>query len=300
MKTKHISRARAGMMRRVTGTPESQKNRVVAYYQETTEASYLANWSGAALSFHFGLSNDATASLDEAHLAANAFVADALEMRPDERVLDAGCGVGGTSLWLAQNRGVLATGVTLEAGQVALGRRFARERGVADRVSLEVADYAATPFAPSAFDAAFNLESLCHCVTLGEYFAHLQRILRPGGRYGCLEFFAGEGRPELVREVMDGWAMPGWQSMSAVERALVDAGFDDVQAVDMTSRVALSAKQMRAMAQNSVFVAKLQRAIDGKEHPVLDAHVRGAIACCDGLLEGGVVYGFVSGRKPRA
>jgi tocopherol O-methyltransferase len=281
----------------VSGTPESQKNRVVAYYQETTEASYLANWSGSALSFHFGLSDEETASLDEAHLAANAFMAEALAMKAGEHVLDAGCGVGGTSIWLAQNKGVSATGVTLDAGQVALGRRFAEERGVADRVSLEVGDYAATRFPPESFDVALNLESLCHCVTLSTYFAHLLQLLRPAGRYGCLEFFAGEGRPDLVREVMDTWAMPAWTSMEAVASALDAAGFEDVRAVNMTSRVARSAEQMRAMAQNSVLVAKLQRVIDGVERPIMDAHVRGALACCEGLLEGGVVYGFVSGRK---
>jgi tocopherol O-methyltransferase len=285
------------MIRDVSGTPESQKSRVVAYYQETTEASYLANWSGSALSFHFGLADESTASLDEAHLAASAFMAEGLAMKPGEHVLDAGCGVGGTSIWLAQNRNVRATGVTLDAGQVALGRRFAEERGVADRVSLEVADYAATPFAAGSFDVALNLESLCHCVTLPEYFAHLFALLRPGGRYGCLEFFAGEGRPDLVREVMDTWAMPGWTSMGAVADALAAAGFADVRAVNMTSRVARSAEQMRAMAQNSVLVAKLQRVIDGVDRPIMDAHVRGALACCEGLLEGGVVYGFVSGQK---
>ncbi len=281
----------------MSGTPESQKDRVVAYYQETTEASYLANWSGSALSFHFGLADEATRSLDEAHLAANAFVADALDVKPGDRVLDAGCGVGGTSIWLAQNRGALATGVTLEAGQVALGTRFARERGVADRVSLQVADYAATPFAPESFDVALNLESLCHCVAPADYFAHVHSLLRAGGRYGCLEFFAGDGRPELVREVKDAWAMPGWESIGAVESALREAGFEDVRAVDMTSRVQLSARQMLAMAQNSVLVAKLQRAMDGLSHPIMEGHVRGAIACCEGLLEGGVTYGFVSGRK---
>jgi len=284
----------------MSGTPESQKQRVVAYYEETTEASYLANWSGAALSFHFGLADETTKSLDEAHVAANAFVADALDVKPGERVLDAGCGVGGTSIWLAQNRGAIATGVTLEAGQVALGARFANERGVGDRVKLLVADYAATPFAPASFDVALNLESLCHCTSLADYFAHLSGLLRPGGRYGCLEFFAGEGRPELVREVMDTWAMPAWESMGAVERALRAAGFEDVRALDMTERVQVSAKQMQAMARNSVLVGKLQHAIDGKSHPIMEAHVRGALACCEGLLDGGVSYGFVTGRaRPR-
>ncbi len=48
---------------------------------------------------------------------------------------------------------------------------------------------------------------------------------------------------------------------------------------------------------NTLLVGKLQRVMDGKDHPVMEGHVRGAIACCEGLLEGGVVYGFVTGRK---
>jgi cyclopropane fatty-acyl-phospholipid synthase-like methyltransferase len=281
----------------VTGTPDDQKQRVVAYYQETTKASYLANWSGAALSFHFGLSDATTRSLDEAHVASNAYLADALEMRPGSRVLDAGCGVGGTSMWLAEQRGVRAIAITLDPAQVALGRRFAAERGVGDRVSFEVLDYAALPMGDGSFDAVFNLESLCHCVTLGEYFRGVLRVLAPGGRYGCMEFFAGDGRPDLVQEVMDTWAMPGWKSMGVVEEELRSAGFEDVRALDLTPRVVRSAEQMRAMAHNSVLVNKLQRAIDGQSRPLLDAHVRGAIACCEGLLSGGVTYGFVSGRR---
>lgn len=282
----------------MSGTPESQKKRVVAYYEETTRASYLANWSGSALSFHFGLADEETTSLDEAHLAANAFVADALGITNGTRVLDAGCGVGGTSIWLAQNRSAKVTGVTLEAGQVGLGTRFAEDRGVGDRVTLLVADYVATPFPPESFDVALNLESLCHCTALGEYFEHIYERLAPGGRYGCLEFFVGEGRPDLVQEVMDTWAMPAWASMDTVERALRGAGFADVTATDMTSRVQLTAKQMHAMATNSLLVGKLQKAIDGEARPIMEGHVRGALACCEGLLNGGVTYGFVTGRKP--
>src|SRR5438552_2384048 len=135
----------------MSGTPDWLKAKVREYFQATTEASYLANWSGRALSFHFGLSDESTTSLDEAHLNANAELAGYLALSapsPGMRVLDAGCGVGGTSIWLAKERGVKVTGLTLDPKQAELAARFAEERGVAPDVTFLVMDYAATTFAP--------------------------------------------------------------------------------------------------------------------------------------------------------
>jgi cyclopropane fatty-acyl-phospholipid synthase-like methyltransferase len=284
----------------MSGTPEWLKARIRKYYEETTEKSYLANWSGAALSFHYGLADETTTSLDEAHYASNRYMADHLGITEGIDVLDAGCGVGGTSLWLAAERKAKVVGVTIEPHQVELGTRFAAERGVADRVTLEVADYAATGFAPGSFDVVLNLESLCHCIDVREYFRHVRSLLRPGGRYGCMEFFVGEGQPELVQEIKDGWAMPNWQTSGAVADALRAEGFVDVETTDLVDRVRLTAQQMKAMANNSLLVMKLQQAIDGKDDPVYSGHVRGAIAAADGLFSGGVTYHFVRARKPAA
>jgi cyclopropane fatty-acyl-phospholipid synthase-like methyltransferase len=282
------------------GTPEWLKEKIRTYYEETTERSYLANWSGKALSFHYGLADESTASLDEAHYASNRYMADHLGIEEGTRVLDAGCGVGGTSLWLAAERKAQMTGVTIEPHQVELGMAFAAERGVADRVSLRVADYAATGFAAGSFDVVLNLESLCHCMDTAEYFRHVMHLLRPGGRYGCMEFFVGRGQPALVDEIKEGWAMPNWQTMEQVVDALRAAGFVDVEATDLGERVRRTAEQMRAMANNSLLVMKLQRAIDGKDDPVYSGHVRGAIAAADGLSSGAVTYHFVRARKPAA
>jgi cyclopropane fatty-acyl-phospholipid synthase-like methyltransferase len=280
------------------GTPEWLKQRIRDYYQTTNERSYLPNWSGEALSYHYGLADETTASLDEAHRNANRYVADRLGIGPGVRALDAGCGVGGTSIWMAKERGAEMTGITLDPTQIALGERFAAERGA--RVRFHVMDYMATDLPERSFDAVFNVESLCHCADLDVYFAHVRSLLGDGGRYGCLEFFRGEGHPERVKEVMDTWAMPCWASMAEVETALSGAGFEDVEAVDLTPAVALSARQMLAMAKNTQLVAKLDAAVTGKPgEPVLDGHVRGAIACSLGLLEGGVTYGFVRGNRPR-
>ena len=48
----------------------------------------------------------------------NRVLADRAGIRPGQRVLDAGCGVGGSSLWLAEQRGAAVVGITPVASQV--------------------------------------------------------------------------------------------------------------------------------------------------------------------------------------
>jgi cyclopropane fatty-acyl-phospholipid synthase-like methyltransferase len=282
----------------MAGTPEWQKERVRTYYQETTEKSYLANWCGKALSFHYGLSDESTASLDEAHLRSNAYLADALGIGEGTRVLDAGCGVGGTSIWLAKERHAKVTGLTLDPGQVSLANGFAAERGVADRVSFHAMDFAATSFPEASFDVAFNLESVCHAVDARAYFEHALFLLVDGGRYGCMEFFIGTGMPERMEEVKAGWVMPEWQTLDATESALRAAGFVDVRVTDLGKGVRRSAEQVIAMAKNTLLTLRLTAAIDGKSNPVFEGHVRGALACSEGLLDGSITYAFIQGRRP--
>ena len=279
-------------------TPAWQREKVAAYYRETNEKSYLANWSGRALSFNYGLSDEKTQSLDEAHENSNRFLGEELGVQAGTRVLDAGCGVGGTSIWLAKERGARMTAVTLSPEQVELGRRFAEERGVADRVTYFVKDYMATGFAEASFDVVFNLESACHCTDIDAYLSHVMSLLADGGLYGALDFFVGEGNPGLVQEVKDGWIMPNWLTMDDVQRAVVRAGFVDVTTRVMTDDVARSAQQCIAMAENTRVMLRLQKALDSKDHPLLEGHVNAALACSRGLLSGAVTYGFIRARRP--
>jgi len=280
------------------GTPDWLKDRIRAYYQETTEKSYLANWSKEALALHYGLADETTQTLAEAQTNNNRYIADALPVREGMRVLDAGCGVGGTSIWMAAERGARMVGITLDPNQVEMGTRVARERGLGDRVELLAMDFLATSFAEGSFDAAFNLESVCHCVDVRAYARHLLSILKDGAPYGCMDLFVGQGRDELVKETMDGWSMPNWQTARAVADALTEAGFVQVTAVDLTAQVKRSAEQVMAIAKNRLMLMKLDAAVGHAESAVFEGHVRAAIACSQGLLDGGVTYGFVAGLRP--
>jgi tocopherol O-methyltransferase len=103
---------------------------IVAYYDETWLDYRLLWLNGRNLSVHFGYADATTRGHADALLNMNRILADRAAIRPGERVLDAGCGVGGSSLWLARERGAEVVGITPVASQVTRARRFADQRGL--------------------------------------------------------------------------------------------------------------------------------------------------------------------------
>ena len=85
---------------------------IVGYYDQTW-LDYRILWLNKDnLAVHFGYTDDSTRSHTDALKNMNRVLADRVRIQPGERVLDAGCGVGGSSLWLATERGAEVVGVT--------------------------------------------------------------------------------------------------------------------------------------------------------------------------------------------
>jgi SAM-dependent methyltransferase len=92
---------------------------------------------------------------------------------PGSRILDLGCGAGGTARDLAAWGRVVACDVS----DVALG--FARRRGLGD---LALADAQALPFSSGSADCVVALDVLEHVPDDRAALAEVVRVLRPGGR----------------------------------------------------------------------------------------------------------------------
>jgi SAM-dependent methyltransferase len=95
------------------------------------------------------------------------------------RVLDAGCGGGGTAVSLAEEAS-FAVGLDLEARFSGSGTRLVRERGVLNAAFVQ-GDGARLPFRDSAFDLVFSHSVIEHVGSAPAYLAECHRVLRPGG-----------------------------------------------------------------------------------------------------------------------
>jgi cyclopropane fatty-acyl-phospholipid synthase-like methyltransferase len=284
----------------MAGTSSGHRDKVREYYVETTEKSYMRTWAEGSLGFHIGIADDTTTSHAESILAVNALLADRNGIGRGTRVLDGGCGVGGTTLWLAAERGADATGITIVPEQVDIARKLAAERGLAEAVTFECMDMVATTFPEASFDVVINCEAMCHVESLPAYFDHLSYLLRDGGRFAVVDLCRGEPI-DLTRERLacEGWAMvQPMRTIAEIAADLAAAGFVDVQPDDLTPRARLSAQALLAMATNTRPLLRLEAAMFGERSTVYEAHVEGAVAFTEGLLCGSMRLGYVSGVRP--
>jgi SAM-dependent methyltransferase len=140
------------------------------------------------------------------------WLADALEVRAGERVLDAGAGVGGPAGWLAADRGVRPLCAEPMAEAVRASRALF---GLPSLVAVSQA----LPLADGSFDVAWCLGVLCTTEQKAELLAELRRVLRPGGRLGLLVFVAER---ELPPPLPEGNSFP---TREELDRLLAAAGF---------------------------------------------------------------------------
>ena len=101
------------------------------------------------------------------------------------KVLDVGCGFGGTSRYLAKTLGPKAdvTGITLSPKQVERGTELAVEQGVSDRTHFTVMNALNMTFPDNTFDIVWACESGEHMPDKKQYINEMMRVLKPGGKF---------------------------------------------------------------------------------------------------------------------
>lgn len=102
-------------------------------------------------------------------------------VRQAQQILDVGCGIGGSSLYLAQKYNASATGITLSPVQAARATQRAIEAQMAPVVKFQVADAMNVPFGDNSFDLVWSLESGEHMPDKQKFLQECYRVLKPGG-----------------------------------------------------------------------------------------------------------------------
>jgi len=210
--------------------------REIAEHYDRANSLYLDLWGEH---IHHGLFDGNPRAPRDAARAQSRLVeelARPLALARGERLLDLGCGVGGSSRLLARSAGVEVVGVTLSAVQAEEATRR-REAGQ----SFAVADMENLPFASGSFDAAWAVESLSHVENRAGAIAEVARVLKPGGRLAIADWFRGreaDNHESLLRRVERGFLVPPLAPVEGYEGLLVRAGLMPARARIISSQVA--------------------------------------------------------------
>jgi cyclopropane-fatty-acyl-phospholipid synthase len=159
---------------------EHERAEVAAHYEHDPAVFSLV--LDSQLTYSTGIFLDAGEDLETAQQRKFARVRQLLAIRPGEQVLDAGCGWGSILLDLARHTQGVIRGITLSERQrdVALGR--ARERGLADRVRIDLCHIEDLELTPASLDVVLFSGSIVHMHHREEIYQRMAQALRPGGR----------------------------------------------------------------------------------------------------------------------
>ena len=162
------------------------------------------------------------------------------------RFLDAGCGVGGSSRYLATKYGdSTGLGVTLSPVQAQNGQRYNREQGLGDRVEIRAQDlYSLDAANDGQFDMIWSMESAEHMADKQALMDLFHRLLRPGGQLLMATWCHRETPPPLtprdnkvLGRICDLYHLPPLVSVSTLRDAARSSGFNNVVTDDWSRAV---------------------------------------------------------------
>ncbi|TKY61072.1 Phosphoethanolamine N-methyltransferase [Spatholobus suberectus] len=164
-----------------------------------------------------------------------------LGLKPGQKVLDVGCGVGGGDFYMAENFDVEVVGIDLSINMISLG--IERAIGLKYAVEFDCADCYKKTYPENTFDVIYSRDTMLHVKDKPTLFRSFYKWLKPGGKLLITDYCKSAGSPSL--QFAEYIKQGGYylHDMKAYRQMLDNAGFDDVIAEDRTDEFAKTLQQ---------------------------------------------------------
>src|ERR1700739_4469978 len=136
------------------------------------------------------------APVDEFHVRgreATIELAGRAALEPGSRVLDVGCGLGGSARYLAAAHGCQVTGIDLTQEYVDVANALAGMVGLSDKVTCRQASALEMPFDDGTFDVVWTEHVQMNIADKQAFYREIGRVTRPKGTLLFHDIFAGKG-----------------------------------------------------------------------------------------------------------
>ncbi|KKR50814.1 MAG: SAM-dependent methyltransferase [Candidatus Curtissbacteria bacterium GW2011_GWA1_40_16] len=199
---------------------------------------------GSSYGFHIGFWEPETNSKKEAMLNVNKFLARKAGVKDGDYILDAGCGVGGSCIWLVKNYNVKTVGVTISKVQLREAKKLAKKLRLSTKIKYYRMDYLKTNFKASQFDIVWAIESVCHATNKSDFLREAKRILKKNGRLIIADFLLARNPithvdKSILANFNEGFLLDNLASEMSFRQDLKKTGFKNIKYWDNADVVSI-------------------------------------------------------------
>ena len=221
-----------------TAAPRVNEKRKIAEYYNLASPYYRSMWGDH---IHHGYWIRGDESKETAQIQLIEHLAQLANIKTGLRILDIGCGFGGSSLYLTKKYGVNSTGITISPVQVQMAKEAAAKTNL--DASFLLMDAEDMQFA-QPFDLLWSVESISHYHDPRRFFASAVKFLKPGGHFALTDWFRKEDispadKKKFIEPIEEGM-MVELRGMADYHDFLVSSGLHVIHRQDLTVNCAKS------------------------------------------------------------
>lgn len=276
---------------------------IVEYY-EASENAYKDAWDlDKSMAIHYGYWDKTVKTFPQSLQRMNEVMAEAGHLKAGDVVLDAGCGVGGSSIFLASAIGCKVIGITLSEKQAEQAKQNAIRKNITDSVVFKAMDYCNTGFPNESFDVVWGCESICYADSKEKFIQEAFRLLKPEGKLvvadGFVAKFENNDHP-FIRKWLDGWQVNYLETMQRFCDFMQHSGFRNIRFSDISSFTDHSSRRLNRfyyLASLYLWWKKLT-----SKRKFTDMQKKNILACRYqylGMKKKLWQYGLIVGEKPK-
>ncbi|OQP62693.1 hypothetical protein A3860_27165 [Niastella vici] len=180
------------------------------------------------------------APIDEFHVRGQEVsreLAAAAGLQPGMRILDAGCGLGGTCRLLADEYGCVVTGIDITADYIRTAQQLSALTGLQHATRFVTGSVLALPFDNNSFDTVFTQHVQMNIADKKTFYSEVHRVLITGARFVYYDILSHD---QLPIQFPVPWASDASMSFLAtspqLQELLIETGFQRIQVKDETAK----------------------------------------------------------------